>query len=171
MALTTVQNGMLTTDPLNATNITSGTLPFAQLPTGSVLQVVQTSFSATSTTSSTSLVATGLIASITPKFATSKILVNMNGGALTYDAPDTMQVVYYRQIASAGYSFLVNGELITMAANSYGYPHSMSYLDSPATTSTVYYQPYFRSVGGNGVYFNYAPRFGVVGLTLMEIAG
>ena len=157
MALTQVQSGMVQQ------------LASANMPTGSVLQVIQATLSTTTTTTNTSFVATGLIASITPKFSTSKILVSLNGGTTTYDTSGIMQVRLYRQIASGSYSAIGGKENFNLSGVAYGYPHSLCYLDSPATTSAVNYQPYFTSDGAN-LYFNYANTGGVVSLTLMEIA-
>lgn len=145
----------------------------AAQPTGSVLQVVQATISTTVTTTSTSFVATGLIASITPKFSTSKILVSLNGGTTTYDASGNLTTRLYRQIASGSYTAIGGNEFFALGGTgglAYGYPHSLCYLDSPATTSVVNYQPYINSTGSN-LYFNYANTGGVVSLTLMEIAG
>jgi hypothetical protein len=65
----------------------NGTLPFAQLPTGSVLQVVQATYTTQTSYSSgsTSYTDTGLSATITPKFATSKILIMIIQQAYWYD--------------------------------------------------------------------------------------
>jgi hypothetical protein len=157
----------------SASTLTSGTLPFSVMPTGSVLQVVQAALSSTITTSSTSYVATGLIASITPKFSTSKILATVNGGITTYGTAEILLSRIYRQIASGSYAGIGGVEAISLAGSAYLYPHSLSWLDSPATTSTVNYQPYFASSGGNLVYYNYygGAILGQVTLTLMEIAG
>ena len=40
MSLTTVQNGMLTSDPSNASNLSSGTVAAARMPAGSVIQTI-----------------------------------------------------------------------------------------------------------------------------------
>jgi hypothetical protein len=143
----------------------------AAMPTGSVIQTVSTSLSSTVSTSSTSFTATGLVASLTPTSSSSKVLVLLNGGTTTYDGSGPMFVAMYKQVASGGYSLLTNSEWISFASGnaSYGYPHSFAYLDSPATTSTVYYQPYFKSGTGANLYFNYAGNNGVITITLMEI--
>jgi hypothetical protein len=171
MPISQINQNSLATGVPSATNITTGTLPFARLPTGSVLQVVQNTISTTVQSASSSYVATGLITSITPKFSTSKILVSLNGGTTTYDSGSLMYSRLYRQIASGSYSAIGGTELMSLQGVAYGYPHSLCYLDSPATTSTVNYQPYYYAVNGTGVYFNYQATGGIVSLTLMEIAG
>jgi hypothetical protein len=159
MAISTIQNASLA----------SGVPGYANLPTGSVLQVVQTSISTNVYTTSTSFVATGLIASLTPKFSTSKILVTLNGGFPTYNAGVLVISQIFRQIASGSYGGIGGLEQMSIQGVAYGVPHSLSWLDSPATTSTVNYQPYFKGSDATGAYFNYTP--GIPTLTLMEIAG
>lgn len=163
--------------PANAgtviTTASSGqVIPKAALPTGSVLQVVQASSSTTLGSASTSFVGSGFYASITPTSATSKVLVTLNGGLTTYATGDLLYTQIYRQIASGSYSAIGGVEAMSLAGNSYLYPHSLSWLDSPATTSVVNYQPYYKSNGGTIVYFNYnvGANNGIVTLTLMEIA-
>jgi len=142
----------------------------AMLGTGAVLQVVQSSISTNVYTTSTSFVATGLIASLTPKFSTSKILVTLNGGFTTYNTGILVISQIYRQIASGSYTGIGGSETVSSQGVAYGVPHSLSWLDSPATTSTVNYQPYFKGSDASGAYFNYFGN-GAPTLTLMEIAG
>jgi len=141
-----------------------------KLPAGTVLQVVTATISSSLTTSSTSAVASTLIATITPSSATSKILVLVNGGGIDSNTANNGQTTYlYRNIASAGYSLLSQMEVFfNVSGNAFG-GHSFNYLDSPATTSSISYQPYYKVNGGSGsVWFN--NNSGVVSLTLMEIA-
>lgn len=138
------------------------------LPAGSVLQVVSTALSASASTTSTSFVASTLVTTITPTFATSKILVLLNGGTRdSNQSGNSQQTAMYRNIASAGYSSLsvMEGVFYDSANNVGG--HTFNYLDSPATTSSISYQPYFKVTNGGTVFFNSG---GVVSLTLMEIA-
>ena len=157
------------------------TIPKATLPTGCILQVVQSTLPTQVSTTSTSYQATGLIASLTPTSSTSKILVIVSGGG-AYNSGANVGGAnkLYRQIASGGYLALgANGMDWANAYNSASsnvVPHSYTYLDSPATTSTVYYQPYFRvdPAGTAGTaYFNiayYSVNIPVVTLTLMEVS-
>lgn len=140
----------------------------ASMPLGSVLQVVSNTLSASSSTSSTSFVASTLITTITPTSATSKILILLNGGTRdSNQSLNSQQTAMYRNIASAGYSSLSNMEgVFYNSSNSVG-GHTFNYLDSPATTSSISYQPYFKVTNGGSVWFN---NGGVVSLTLMEIA-
>ena len=139
---------------------------------GHVLQVVQqeNTIGAIST-SSTSFIATGHIISITPSSSSSKILISLTGGQITYSSPDKLRTRLYRKIGTGSYSDLT-GDFQRVSQNStYDFGHSFSYLDSPSTTSTVYYQPYFRSQGGNLIYYDYTNIDTNAMLTIMEIGG
>jgi hypothetical protein len=162
LSLTTPNLG--TPSAINLSNATA--LPKAALPTGSILQVVSTSISSTQSTSSTSFVASNLITTITPTSATSKILILLNGGTRDANQSTSQQTAMYRNIASAGYSSLSVMEGLQYDSGNPRGGHSFNYLDSPATTSSISYQPYFRATAGT-VWFN---NGGVVSLTLMEIA-
>lgn len=68
--------GLSSAQTVSASNITTGTLPKAQLPTGSVLQVVSAEYSTqVSISNTTTWTDSGLSASITPTSSSSKILV------------------------------------------------------------------------------------------------
>ena len=110
---------------------------------GHVIQTVQQPYTTGGSISSTSYTATGLTLSITPKFATSKILVLVNLSAETYQNGNfspkfylqilrgTTEIAFRRSDSYAGvannnyYSFSVHG--------------TMNYLDSPSTTNAVTY--------------------------------
>lgn len=186
MAISTIgQNGLnaplsLTSPNLgtpSAINLSNATaLAKAALPTGSVLQVLQTATAATIQTSSTSFVTTGFAQSITPTSSTSKILININGGGAYMGAGSsvTMRVTIYRggTDLSAGYGITNNGMMrfSTPGGSWMLVPYSMMWLDSPATTSLTTYTVYFRNADTAGtVDFSNTDR-GVVTLTLMEIA-
>ena len=158
----------------NASNISSGTLGKARLPTGSVLQVVSVSSNSTYSANSTSATATGFIGSITPTSSSSKILISISGGQFRYSPTggQEMHERLYRSIGGGAYSLIVGDltEIVISPSNSImALPHSMVYLDSPATTSSVSYQPYINcSAGPITTYFNLASVY--VTMTLMEIA-
>lgn len=144
-----------------------------QASAGQVLQVVQASLSTSVSTSGTTYVTSGLTATITPKFSTSKILVTITGGAnyANTNGQYGEQVLYRNssQISSNGVDWA------WYCSASGGANHSYMYLDSPATTSATSYTPYFRrssSGGGGTYYFNLIQSTGpTVTITLMEIAG
>jgi hypothetical protein len=171
---------------LRSRGILDGTISAGDLASGvggKVLQVVQSTLtgSAVSTTS-TSFVASGLIASVTPSSASNKILLNVSGHGMYLQGGTggSIDVAIYKQIASGGYS--------QITASSFDYcnydlgsenitPHSFTYLYSPNTTSQVDIQPYFRKNpnASNSVSFfhnhHFSTGYGQSVLTLMEIAG
>ena len=135
-------------------------------PAGTVVQVVQSTSTTAFSTTSTSMVATGISASITPKFATSKILVRMT--VQVASSASGAGIAIYRATTSIWSPSTSDG------SGYYGiYPaiiclNNLEYLDSPATTSSTTYNLYMASrsgassaVGTNGA--------GTV-ITLMEIA-
>ena len=173
MPVSQINQNSLATGVPSASNITSGTLPFAQLPTGCVLQVLQTGTSAAISTSSTSFVTTGFSLSITPKFSTSKILAMVNGGSLFASTPAGAAIYGTIYRGSTNLGDPSNGlERMSTVGGSFALsPHSMCILDSPATTSSTTYTCYFRNGGTAAtVDFSSGDR-GQVTFTLMEIAG
>jgi hypothetical protein len=149
---------------------------------GKVLQVVNAQFTTTASTSSTSLVDTGLTATITPSSASNKVLVFVS---LNQMACDNASLVLF--------SIRRNGSLITrnaMGGNATTYDAfaagggqsttrqqnggSLTYLDSPATTSATTYKVQFANNGGGTAYLNQwalnTDAASVSYITLMEIA-
>jgi hypothetical protein len=158
MALTQVQGGMI---------LASGqSIPKAALPTGSVLQVVQATSTTSFSTTSASMVATGISASITPTSSSSKILVRMT--VQVASSASGAGIAIYRSTTSIWSPSTSDG------SGFYGiYPaiiclNNLEYLDSPATTSSTTYNLYMASRSGasSTVGTNSA---GTV-ITLMEIA-
>jgi len=142
------------------------TIPSGTLPIGSVLQVVNATFANQTqlTTSSSSPVSTALTLSITPKFASSKILVMAN-----------TQIINQATGVYAGIAIYRNGST-SLGFNSYVYGGSsvnwvpatnISY-DSPATTSATTYTVYFQTSGGTASIF--WGSGGTSTITAMEIA-
>ena len=141
----------------------------AQMPAGSVLQVVQGTIGAGASSTSTTYVATGLTATITPTSSSSKILV-MAGGWLSTPANENhAALTLYRGSTDLGNSYGF-GNFYT--ANG-GYTESLAsfnYLDSPSTTSATGYEVYLRRGAGSGsVEFGSSARLSTI--ILMEIAG
>jgi hypothetical protein len=156
----------LTLPITSGTVLTNGTN--TNFPAGSVLQVVNVAYATSVSTTSTSLVDTGLSASITPTSASNKILVIVNqtispttGGSNTY-----AQMALLRNSTNIYGDYRVNGTT--------QYVHttpSCSILDSPATTSSVTYKTQFAT--GAAIYTMEAQHAGLrtSTITLMEIKG
>ena len=151
---------------------TSGTILTTGSPqSGGVIQVVQAvKTDAFSTTSTTMVDVTGLSVTITPKFATSKILVQLTCCSM---GGRTNVVTMYTQI-------LRNSTFIYDAGNGWGAPANDqptglvgTYLDSPATTSATTYKLQIRGdgaiVGINRTASEAAVK-GYSSITVMEIA-
>ena len=159
----------------NASNISSGTLGKARLPTGSVLQVVSvTKTDSFSANTGSYIDITGLSASITPLSATSKILV-ISSVSLGVAAGNTfINLVRGSTNIAQSISGTANE---TIAANQGGvYSMQVSpniFLDSPATTSATTYklqintssQTTYVNVRATDQYYG-----GVSSITLMEIS-
>ena len=117
-----------------------------QASAGKVLQVVQViGFTQQSTTSNTYTDMTTMSLSITPKFATSKILaiVNING-ILVVPSYNAIQTRVLRGSTDISYGGAYTGYHAATGDIGYG-SVVMQVLDSPATTSATTYKAQFRS--------------------------
>ena len=137
---------------------------------GTVLQIVSVSFNTSShnTTNSTSYVPTPITASITPKSASSKILVSANFGMIYAPANDAVMLAIHRgttYLASNSYN---NYTRATGTSSSLYASSTVEWTDTPATTNPTTYTVYCRSNGGT----IYAPHGGSQNtIKLIEIAG
>ena len=125
------------------------TLPTGAAGFGKVLQVVQTVKTNTFTTTSASFVdVTGLSASITPNFSTSKILIMVQ---VTYGLSDGDAPAAIFRLTGGNSANYVGDASASRARGVFGgyhddqqryatYSGSITYLDSPATTSSTTYQ-------------------------------
>jgi hypothetical protein len=149
--------------------IAPGAIEYADLPTGSVLQVVNVTFSTEVSTSSSTFSDTGLSASITPKFSNSKILVladiqvaksTNNTGVDLRVLRDSTNIIQFGK--NAGYTGTSAYSIVGSS--------SCSYLDSPATTSATTYKIQFAS-NTNLTLARINDNGPTSTLTLMEVAG
>jgi hypothetical protein len=154
--------------------ISSGVLTYpngtTQASAGVVLQVVQATFNGqTSYSSPTSFTQSNLTASITPKFSTSKILVVISSSFYNDTGGQNYQAGIYRNNTTnispnSGNAFTV----AYTASSATKVPFTLSYLDSPTTTSSTSYTLWVRVSGGT-LYIN--DGSGCATVQLMEIAG
>ena len=156
-----------------------------QASSGVVLQVVQAvKTDGFSTTSGTAVDITGMTATITPKFSTSKILVMSvlnHGEDATSPYPKLFLVrngtnILIGDVAGSA-SRVSTGAFAGGSANSDLYPAVMNYIDSPATTSAVTYKWQVYTFSARTFYLNTSPYTGDANGTsapssiiLMEIA-
>ena len=170
MALTQVASGLIAS--VSGASLTgTQNIPKATLPTGSVLQVVQGSLLGGVSTTSSTPVATGLTVTITPTFATSKILVSVIANGVQKNSGNTNAGVILN-VYKNGSNLQRIGEYIgytnTSLTNDIG-TAGIDYLDSPATTSATTYALFFSSnVSGQGINLNAGADYSTI--TLMEIA-
>lgn len=148
-------------------------LTAVQQPAGAVLQVLQATTNSTITTTSSSPQQSGLTITVTPTSSSSKFLLMLNGGNSFNDASGREIWFYWgRNINSAGYTVLNSNQQYGLFSNQSAvnkYSTSVTYLDSPATSSQIVYQPYFSTNAGVGTaYFNQGTI--AIEFTLMEIA-
>jgi len=155
----------------NASNISSGTLGKARLPTGSVLQVVNAIYANEVSNATSTFTDTGLTASITPTSSTSKILilVSQNGCRKNnVDANNMLDLRIMRGATQISYFAGALASTSTLLENIAS--TSMCYLDSPATTSATTYKTQFASRNNtSAVQVQYA-NVSISGITLMEIS-
>ena len=155
------------------TNQLSG-MTSASLPSGSVLQVIETTTptgTALVATSSTTYVTTGLTKTITPSATTSNIKIDVSFMA---DVDTTGASVYFvikrgstslgsgSKDANTGIALVSNGRLLTGL--------SFSYLDNPSTTSATTYTLYMKTTN-SGYTVRYRPDQLMSTLILTEIQG
>jgi hypothetical protein len=150
--------------------VQSSAIETGDMPTGSVLQVVQATgdVDPETATTSTTFVATGSYASITPSSTSSKILAMVNGGFLLCKAG--VNGIAVAQLYRDGSDVGCPDMRVRDDGNTGESPMSLCFLDSPNTTSSVTYKVYIRSIGGENIQLsNHAAQSCKV--TLMEIAG
>lgn len=170
-ALGTPSSGALT----NCTSIPAGqltgTVAKARLPTGTILQVVSTTVNTTTNTTGTTFVAaTGVSAAITPISASNKIMITVSGGNMdTKAAGNSIYTTIYKDSTNLGDATAGFTQLVGVSSRMLS-PLAMSYLDSPATTSSVTYAVYFRS-GTAGQQVDINNSGAKLTITVMEVAG
>jgi hypothetical protein len=165
-----IQSGGSTKIAVTSAGVAVTGLSKGSLPTGSVLQVVSANYSTSVSTTSTSFVTAGLSASITPTSATSKIMIIVNIGLYNNGTSgNSMGATVFRgtvagtNLGEATWGFGLVGSAIT------GTLGSITYLDSPATTSATSYTVGIRTQNAaNLVYAQYQNTSS--NITLMEIA-
>ena len=166
VAGTTVLTLPATSGTILTTGTTGQVIASGALPIGSVLQVVNATFTNATqvTTSSTSPISTALTLSITPQFASSKILVMANTQIINQVTGVYAGIAIYRNgSTSLGFnSYVYGGSSVTWTPAT-----NISY-DSPATTSATTYTVYFLTSGGSASIF--WGSGGTSTITAMEIA-
>lgn len=171
LAPNTNSNRTLTLPDITGTILTN-------LSTGTVLQVVQNTYSTTQQVSNTTaLFDSGLTATITPTSVNSKILVLVSQNAQMYIQNNTFQSVNLNICRGSTVVYTYNTCMgMQFAAGNNGYQDMyqtpfMQYLDSPATASPITYKTQGQI---NNISAQAGLRLQYVGssvMTLLEIAG
>jgi hypothetical protein len=153
--------------------MTTASLPAlgsAQMPSGSVLQVVNFSVSDTTGSTSATWADTSTTLAITPSSTSSKILVQANMNGLDKSAANTYQA--FRLVRGSTTLIQFEGQAgytNNADVNSVG-SSSTSYLDSPSSTSAVTYKVQMRNPSATAtVYIGSSASISTI--TLMEIQG
>jgi hypothetical protein len=167
-----LQSGGSTKIAVTSAGVAVTGLSKGSLPTGSVLQVVNATYSTQSSTTSGTPADTGLTATITPTSATSKILIFVNQTGLQKSAADTTLRGAVRLVRGSTSICLFDVEQLYTAAaagvGSYG-STGTNFLDSPATTSATTYKTQIYLSAGTGT-LTWCTSSSVATITLMEIA-
>jgi hypothetical protein len=142
-------------------------VPASGMPTGSVIQTVNTTFSTQSSTSSTSQVDTGLTATITPISSTSKILVSCSMTGLYSTGASFYPKIYLLRNSTTLFEF--GGAVAYSSAGGCVATSSTVYLDAPTTISATTYSIQIKSSNGSQIYWQ--NNNSVSCLSLQEIHG
>ena len=119
-------------------------------PTGHVIQVARTyvSFSSHISTSSTSLVASGIQCSLTPKFSNSLILVDFSTTVSHSNSGDQLRGKMYVKVGSASISAMASADeyhLVYSPGGPHYQPTVFSGSYTASSTDTLMFEPYFRN--------------------------
>jgi hypothetical protein len=133
-----------------------------------VLQVVNATYSTAVSNSTNTPTDTGLTATITPLFSTSKILVLVSQNGVSKDTNNTYALL---RLVRNGSSILAYENQLNYSASSVTASSSSSicYLDSPASTSALTYKTQLAS-GSNNASVSVQASASTSTITLMEIA-
>ena len=171
MAISTITGASTgSTGTVITTGSSGQVIPKAALPTGSVLQVVSSTYSTQASNSTTTATDTGLTATITPTSATSKILVLVTQTGCRKSSGNAFNAMYLNIVRNstqlvisnyAGYQNLAQDLVIGEV--------SLSYLDSPSTTSaTTYKTQFWNFAGASNITVQDGGSYSTI--TLLEVA-
>lgn len=150
---------------INSNSLASGVPSSANMPTGSVLQVVTASINNRYSTSSSSFVGIGPTLTITPRSTSSRILL--------------MTSLSVQQNGYTYYTFMRNGTNVSAGNGIFTWSQtvntswantSYNFVDSPATTSAISYQIGVAATASS-FYLNDNSSSNLSQLIAMEIAG
>ena len=149
----------------------SGGVPVWASPAGGgkVLQVVNATYATEFTSSSTTFADTGLSATITPSSASSKVLVLVSANGIGKQTNDTAFGGRIVRGATSIFTFEGGGGNTGSTARNIVGGTSVSYLDSPATTSATTYKVQGQSTDAAATAYMNWRGYGGSSITLLEI--
>ena len=177
MSTLTVQNIQGSSSSSNTISVASGHIIHQP---GMVIQVLQAPQEGGPSTTSNSYVSTGLFKAITPKFASSKILVHFSHASHHNTAGHFLVTNVYRDPSSSTNSGTAVTGGTALSTATYGLAQTYSQnqsivenasnmiFDSPNTTSSVTYLVVFKAVSSGTSYFGNNSATST--LTLFEVA-
>jgi len=143
-------------------------IPYEKMPSGSIIQVKQSSFSTYATFNNSSFSAiSGFTVDISPRFSSSKILITLN---LLLEIRSASIVAI--ELTRGGSSIFTNTGGLRANESANGGYITYSYLDSPQSTSTLTYGVRTRTSNSDYTFNNYigsGPANSY--LTVMEVVG
>ena len=142
----------------------------ANLPAGSVLQVVSANYSTQVSNSTSTYADTGLSASITPTSATSKILVIVHQTGLFKAVGNTRVTLRLLRSSTPLVNFEWGAGTTDSSATISPAGSGTTFLDSPATTSSVTYKTQLASTANISEVRVNLDSNSTSTITLMEIA-
>ena len=153
-------------------------IPTAGVPTGGaggVIQVVGTMNTTQVSTTSTALGSptdSGMSVTITPKFATSKILIMINASLRGDGNNAHVNALIKRNGTLIDYSPCVDNGILDYSINFVSSNSSWNFFDSPNSTSALTYGFFFSRYGGSGTaYFNNnGSHYSCSTMTAMELS-
>ena len=160
----------------NLTTLTGSTITVASgknlYSPGSVVQIQEAASATSFTTTSTTIAATALACSITPKFQSSKFFIAVQWNAnLSGGSSAGIQVNIYKSIGGATATACGDEQISYSALSGQGSTHHCEYsslVDTPNTTSAISYQFWARSHSGSSE--RIAADWGFMRMTVMEVA-
>ena len=165
----TVTTGKIVDANVTTAKIADNAITSAKLASGLALgkigQVLANEFTSYANTSSSSFTQIGPTIAITPSASSSKILINVAGGAFYTASDKKIDATIYRGSTNLGNS---NGIMAHFANQSYlQSPMSMTILDSPSTTNSTTYAVYVKTPTGSSVDIQSSNYKSVI--TVMEV--
>lgn len=138
--------------------------------TGSVVQVISATYGEQTLNSTTTYANTGLTATITPKYASSKVLVLVSQAGVFKESSNSGNAVNIRLMRDSTQlsQFVTAGGFTNTSLANMGHASTV-YLDSPATTSAISYKTMFAN-GVSASYVGVQQSYATSTITLMEIS-